>query len=469
VSIYRSNGILGAAVRLRWSEILILSIALAVVGMLFSSNRAFAASTAQNSVFSEEEAVFVHQGLSVSQANEDVSVQAEAAHANIVSAVQKTLGSSYAGVWFNPSDARFAIGVVSAAGRAKAQESAVQAGIGTKNVEEVSVRSTWSQLLGVQEEWNTRLANLANNQEVETGIDASGNAVSVTISSAASANTRAQLEREAEAAKVNVSVKVTPSSTLAVKAASASCYIPFCYSPIRPGVQIRSTVEKTKDGEHQAYCTSGPFAVGPNGYTYMLLAAHCIEALRTGEIDPWFSSYPNGEIGGIGEYAGESAHLNEGGDYAAILINSAFWTLPGDDPVYGITAEWKTNESYIVTGEQESYEGLANCHEGYHSGEQCGTVTQVNSTIPIKYELDTGTRTIYVHGLVRDSACGDEGDSGGPWLSTPTPGTDGQAVMEGTMIAIAGECFATPSYYEPLHTILSNEGLVLLTYYNEVK
>jgi hypothetical protein len=403
-------------------------------------------------------------GTSASRAVADAEVQAVVGATNAPEKIEAALGSDFAGIWFDNANSHLVVGLASDTSRAIAEQAAAAAGV-SAYVEEKSVRSSWTELLAAQEAWNAKLSTLIKGQEASTSLVPASNAVSVALSSAVPSSTIATLEDEASTASVNTLVNiVAPSGLEATPDSTTSCYHPYCNKPIAPGVEIYSEPE----GGTLASCTSGPLAVGPNGYTYMITAGHCAEAKYITETGYWSSCYANGySCGAIGKVAVGSTHLNEWGDFTAVLINSAFWTNAGEEPLFGDTAEWKTNTSYNVVGEESSYQGLANCHAGWHSGEQCGTVLAVNVTVTISYSPHGKSEPIAVHGLVEDSACTDAGDSGGPWFSTGSPGVDGSALMEGITLASVGECFAEPSWYEPLQTILSTEGLVLLTAYNQ--
>lgn len=402
------------------------------------------------------------QGISVEQAEADLTTQWRTDKRSVPAEISSALGTAYAGVWFNNKDGRWAVGAPSSTATKAATAAAESAGIG--KVEVIPVKTTWAELAAAQKQFDETHRGLFARRELETAIVPSQNTVVVSLSSAASEATKDAVRTLVDASEGRLSVEAVPPTTLQFTSDTTTCTpSSWCPKPLVSGVEVYSTPEK----ETQVQCTAGPLMRGPNGYTYMTFAGHCAEGEYTGEKDAWYSQTPYNEVGAIGDVAQGSTHLEEYGDYSEVLINSPFWTLAGDTPLYADVAEWKTADEYVVVGQTASYEGLDNCHEGYHSGEQCGTVEAVDVTAAIKYDLDIGERVIDVHELVRDSACADKGDSGGPFLSTPSFEVDGQASMEGITVASAGECFAKPSLYEPLQIIEEVEGLELLTYYNQ--
>jgi hypothetical protein len=185
--------------------------------------------------------------------------------------------------------------------------------------------------------------------------------------------------------------------------------------------------------------------------------------------------------------------------------------------------------------------GISNCHEGATSGEQCGAVQNTNESTPIKYarlalklklvngseiikgielkpwnklqdgwfiagtgipqgttieaspkqgeikmsnkatmggeQLLTFSEVTTVNGLVKDSACGEPGDSGGSFLNTnnnelrvdgiDVAGTEQQKCTASTPTG-PGTCATCTSYYEPIATALGTEW-ELLTPKNETR
>jgi hypothetical protein len=349
----------------------------------------------------------------------------------------------------------------------------------TAAVRYATVRSTRAQLLAAQAEWDVRLAPLFARQQAMTGILSASNAVSVTLSSSVSSRERGDLEREAATASVNVSVAVVPASQLRISARSKpSTCDPFkskeayCSKTITSGVLI--TPEP--NAKPTLYCTAGPMAIPKEKpkklETYLLTAGHCIlEATN----EPWYSSTQKGvetkEIGSKTELV-----LGEKGDYGDILIKPppGFWLEPGLTPAFPGVVKWSAKEEKAlpIEGEEASFENLDNCHQGATSGEQCGIVKAINQTFT--YKVGTGAREkeVTVKGLVKDEACGEGGDSGGPWINVTGGGeirADGTEAAGPPEKCVGHTCLKCESYYEPIKTSLEGLGLELLTTANETR
>jgi hypothetical protein len=146
-----------------------------------------------------------HKGLSPARAHKAILVQGEVAQANLVSKIEATLGSEFAGDWFEPATAQVHFGTTSMASQRTAERVIVRAGL-TAGAVATPVRSSWGELQTAQHKWNQRLEALFARAEVQTALDASGNAVAITLGSAVPSTERAALELEASHANVNVNV-----------------------------------------------------------------------------------------------------------------------------------------------------------------------------------------------------------------------------------------------------------------------
>jgi streptogrisin C len=96
--------------------------------------------------------------------------------------------------------------------------------------------------------------------------------------------------------------------------------------------------------------------------------------------------------------------------------------------------------------------GASVCRSGWRTGWRCGTIKARNVTV----NLPGGT----VSQLTRTSACGNRGDSGGPFVSL-----GGQA--QGVLSAGHGpeedeDCCYADTYFQPVRPILARYGLNLL-------
>jgi hypothetical protein len=360
------------------------------------------------SLFAKETAVLAKKGIPPARASRALDVQGKIASADVVSDVQAALASAYAGVWFDPTTALLHVGVTSEADRLIAQGAIAQTGLASV-VAFTPVRSTWSALAAVQEQWGQRLGMLFAGQGTTTALDARHNAVYVTLSASTPPEERAELEHEAAVASVNVVVHTAP--PIHVESA-AVCKFPaqfeaYCETTLVSGVGIAP-------GSPEPLCTAGPLLI-EGKETYMLTAGHCFAStLETEGVieEKVTSAYPEAkakqkEIGKEGSWVYTLSR-----DFAAVKISagSAFRNEQ-PTPVPALLAEWgkKTTSPQAVIGDAANVEGNTNCHEGMTSGEQCGTIEKLN------VEVEDSKKNKFKH-LVKDSACAEAGDSGGPFL-----------------------------------------------------
>jgi Trypsin-like peptidase domain len=426
------------------------------------------------SLLAKETAVLVEQGVSPARASQALDVQHEVAQANLVSAVEAAMGGAWAGAWLEPGAAQIHFGVTSQAGRQAAQQVAAQAGLAAA-VAYAPVRSTWSALLAAQEQWHSKLAVLLAGQQAMTGLDAQRNALSVTLSSSVPPAERAVLEGEAAAASVDVVVNVAAPSHFDIGPTAARCKFErenaYCEKTLVSGVAVSTNTEKPR-------CTAGPMLIEKNE-TYMLTAGHCFTANEETEDEGLIkaktdSAYPETEalqkqIGSEADFVYSPAR-----DMAIVKVieGSSFRAAP-PTPVPALLAEWgkKTESPQAVIGEAANVKGEANCHEGMTSDEQCGTIGMVSIEI-------AGMRHRWEH-VVEDSACGEAGDSGGPFFFSNSKVNN--VTMQGMIVAAnkAKPCNeeGKTTYYEPLKDegakdfgILSTfKGKELLTTANETR
>jgi hypothetical protein len=421
--------------------------------------------------------VLTDKGLSSERATEALNVQGQVATANLISALEAALGEKYAEVWLEPSAAQLHIGVTTAASRTVAEKIVRQADMSASAVAAVtytSVRSTRAQLLAAQKEWSARLAPLFTGQQVGTAIDSSLNAVAVKVSSSVPPRERDRLKHEAASASVNVVITIVPPSELAfqLRSAPSTCPLPFlkeeayCSATLTSGVLITPNKRaKPPWKEEEYYCTAGPLGMpkekGKKLETYVITAGHCIKETAK----PWYSSTP-----GAGQKTEEiglavTTRLNETSDYGDILVKQpGFWTEAGLTPVFPGVVKWTSaaEKAFQVEGEEPSAKGLVNCHQGATSSEQCGIVLMTGVEKEVNGELKKG--------LVEDEACGEGGDSGGPWINTTLSGAlrvDGTEVGGPPEKCVGHTCTKCKSFYEPIKTSLEGLGLELLTKSNE--
>jgi hypothetical protein len=416
--------------------------------------------------------VLTRRGLSLERAHAALATQSQVETAELAPKLEAALGASFAGVWFEPDTAKFCIGVVSGASRRAAEQVVAQAGLAGV-VSYVSVRSTWAQLISAQSEWNVKLARLLAGQQASTGLTASNNAVSVTLSSSVPEHERARLEREAADAHVNVSITIVPPQALAAKPRNSQCEFKraeaYCSKPIVAGVLI--TPEN--NAKPEKYCTAGPLAILPNPTTLaaeletlLITAGHCTNLFAN-----WFSSlHPGKETEPLGPTVKSLWNLI--GDYGAIALKSN-WLEVGTTPALAQMTHYQDTglrEAQSVLGEAASVQNSAVCKQGATSAEQCGAITSTN----VLFRYSVGSETQDVDGLVRTNACGEQGDSGGPYATLPSSnGVDILGIEVAGPTETCSGLFCPKSlcdsYYEPIKTALTGLKLELLTTTNQTR
>jgi hypothetical protein len=389
-------------------------------------------------------------GISPERANEAIAVQSEVVSTELASKITAALGDSYAGVWFQPAEAKFYIGVTSAVGRKTAEQVVAKSGVAAGVVVIQQVRSTWLELLAVQEQWTKKLAKLRANSQAGTAIVTQNNAVRIELSSSISAAERTALENEAAAANVNVIISVVPPAQLHPGEDAVTCSATFksektyCEKTIVAGVSIGI-------GTEAKVCTAGPMLIAGRE-TYMLTTGHCFgtssPAGGTSETIAVKSEYPSG--GGLKEIGNEvtwvkkterdmaivKVKLPPGGGFAENLPT----------PVPALMAEWgiaNPATPHVVNGQAKAETlgvGAMVCHEGMVGGEHCGVIKALNVT--------SGSLTEH---LVETTGCAEAGDSGGPWFSR----SGGEILILGIHVASVAErrCNNPPvigTLFEPL-------------------
>jgi hypothetical protein len=386
-------------------------------------------STSASAPFVKEMAVLTNQGISPQRAAQALHVQGLVAQADLPNRLKAAMAGAFAGVWFEPATAQLHVGVTSSAGGRRADGVATGANLAA-NVTTTPVRSTWAQLLAVQNQWDSKLVKLFTRGQVQTGLEPQHNAVAVTLNSSVPAPERAAIEREASTASVNVIVTVVPSRDLeAAPRAETKCknfvtFEAYCDKPVTSGVTIKGKItckeeplnevgnsyyKSQKECEERAvvgkegkwlreipFCTAGPLAAQlEKREWYVLTAGHCI----TEEKENWWALNTKAEEGVIGptkafsfgvkigeKGATECGGKCDGGDYGQISIEQpGAWSGPNaNNPVFAVTAEWKKKEekSYPVKAVAAPLVGVIDCHEGQSSGESCGKIEALNVTIP---------------------------------------------------------------------------------------
>jgi hypothetical protein len=415
-----------------------------------------------------ELAVLTRQGISSARARQALDLQRQVAETHLAGKIESALAGGYAGVWFEPVTAQLHVGIAPSTNSPAATRIAAQAGL-AGSVVETPVRSTWSELIAAQNQWNEKLAKLLAGAEAKTGIDSSHNAVSVTLSTSVPASERAALKREAAEASVNISISIVSPSQLDIKP-RATCKAPFvereayCEKTLVSGVGIGFKGEKP-------VCTAGPMLI-EGQETYMLTSGHCFTEVENPNAvlinEEVNSAYLNGVQKEIGKEV--TAYYNKARDMAEVRIKPppSSFTEGLPNPVPALMAEWKENPKtpHTVAGSMEVIAKTTVCHNGMISGENCGEIKAENVTFAGKEHL------------IEVTACGSKGDSGGPYFFR---GKGKEVFMVGMETAGPKPECSEPgpylSYFEPLvgvpgavaFGILPTFGLALLTTANEVR
>jgi hypothetical protein len=420
-----------------------------------------------------EQAVLTSQGLSPTRASQALNLQGRVEEAHLPLRIETALGDAYAGVWFDNAVAKFDVGVTSIASRQAVGHAVARTGL-TGEVVEIPVRSSWRALMGVQEQWNKKLAKLLASGDASTGIEVPHNAVMVRLSSAISSHERSVLKHEAAAASVNVVVSVASSPSIGI-GREAACEKAFvtkkarCEKTIVAGVgwscNVVPATEVCEAGAvnpSAAQCSAGPMLIEGNE-TYMLTAGHCF-----GEGNPTAGTqfaatkvtaeYPEEvgqkEIGKEGIW-----YQNAERDIAEVKVvrgGSFAGALP--TPVPALMAEWAIEPAkpHAVEGEQAVTATPLQmvCREGMTSGERCGEVRAVNVTF-------LGTSR-----LVETTACGEPGDSGGPYV-LGTEAAKAPLLMMGTLVSgkepVCPPGANTRTYFEPLLNLPGLQNFSILS------
>lgn len=169
-----------------------------------------------------------------------------------------------------------------------------------------------------------------------------------------------------------------------------------------------------------------------------LTAGHCAEG------------YPSFRMGGT--YLGKTAGVDfPTKDYAYVKTNAS---LAGRGVVRRGTS------LVAVKGSSVAPVGARVCKSGAATGWSCGNVLARNVTVRLWL---SATRSVFVKGLTKTSACSVRGDSGGPWLW----GSQAQGLTSGA-VTYAGKCGSAVgrpqiSYFQPIRPALSAYGLTLAT------
>jgi hypothetical protein len=325
-------------------------------------------------------------------------IEREIARTDVGTRMETALGPAFGGAWFEPSEGRVHIGVISPTGQRAVESVAAHAGLG-EVVTATSVAVTWRQLEDAQTRIDGEVADLFARGEVKTSLSAARNAVEVELGSAVPEARQAALRRNAAAAGAPVSFKVVPDSDLTANA-EARCKEfeedkANCDKPIVAGVTI--------EGATGEICTAGPAAIlqdlstGEKATaTYLLTAGHCLKELGGGVGTKWYGFTKKKGEEGEKQLIGEAEQFLKGEEGAAkvrvdiglIKINNpGNWVHEGADKATPVTpgiVPWDPTKEVepipiVAQGPKEPMVGTQVCVSGQTSGTSCGKV--INSSV----------------------------------------------------------------------------------------
>jgi hypothetical protein len=347
-------------------------------------------------------------GVSAEKAGDALQTQSAGAEADIVGGLEASLGSRYAGAWFDNRAGEFVVPVLGAKAAEAASVELAGAGIARSDYRTVSVKTSWEDLEAAQEQLDQELAQPMSEGLVQTSIDPRTN--SVVIRQAAGMGEVAAQAVEEEALSAGVGVEVRDREVDRFHPVPAACGLGGglyfnCDAPLRGGVGI---------GKHgmASSCTAGFKATGlSTGNRYVLTAGHCA-------INPTISEWDAYDHNGTGQYLGvtESAYWGTNGhDIAKIRANgSSYWDVPSW-PTQII--EWNpetftmTNSEHAISSESSSYVGQYACLTGTATGTDCATVKAMDITVSGVF---SGLSVIVRHLSELAPVCNIPGNSGGP-------------------------------------------------------
>jgi V8-like Glu-specific endopeptidase len=404
-------------------------------------------------MLSAEIAATAREGIPPGRAREAVEVQSEVERTDLIAKMEAALGDAYGGAWYEPAAAQLHVGVTSSAAQRMAEALAAREGLGG-SVTENLVRSSSDELVKTQEQFNLRLTDLFERQEVSTSIAYEDNAVRVNLASSAPADRRDAVEGEASILPVDIDVvQVPPEQTqIVLQAGRCRKFEPkkaYCDPTIVGGMRLE---KETKVG-----CTVGPAVLlkdltKETTETFVLTAGHCIGKIG----EPFWAFSKTGEkreelgksTAKLSEEAGDKA------DVGVVKVDNAFWKQAGLIPVVPTIAPWSKEEEtepFAVTGQTAPAAKAKTCISAQTSGFHCGTIKEAKVAVGKleKVAVVEGTET-------------EEGDSGAPWFS------EKEKLVEGTHIGETGA--GNPFFQElvfGLEQLKAKIDLELLTTKNE--
>jgi len=333
------------------------------------------------------------QGISLSQAEIDLQLQDQAG--DIAGQLEQTLGSTYAGLWFEAEHGRFHVDLAPGTDRRAAEEVVSGLGVASATLFD-SVAHTWPEVEATADALLRQLAPYGASVAVITSPQR--NAPLIEVAANASDPAVSAADTAAAAATIPATVVQVPARELT--ASSNACNFPNCDAPIKGGVWIRSTADPER---YYNACTAGVEVEDANHYDYVLTAGHCFSGSPYYNYPyNWRAAYSNGQECELGPPI--ASELSTKGDAGVIAGPRGCGALAAQ------IVEWGVIENYPVHAQAKAYVGLFMCHMGEHSENQCGTVETANVATTIKYSVGK----IRVEHTDRMCALSLPGDSGGP-------------------------------------------------------
>ncbi len=340
--------------------------------------------------------------VSAREASDTLNTQEKGA--GVVEVLRQTLGSQYAGIWFDNTAGEFVVPLAAKSDAIRVQRAFNDLGLAPSTFRLADARFTWTQLENKKERLlEQSLSKPFLNGEIQASIDPRANHVSVTLSGTANEGRSAEV-----ADAVNQYGPAAEIERKKFNPIPVACSFGDCDPPLRGGVAI------TPKNSPGTMCSAGFKALGnANGNRFVLTAGHCTYGVSTYLAQPASSPFESKEIGPV-----EATYTNASGyDVGLIKANGGYWdTTPWPTEV----VYWSPKESYeavnphvAITAEASSYIGEWACHSGQSSGTSCGTVKEVDLDLSFETEGRPQIRNdlSFVTG---PELCIEGGDSGGP-------------------------------------------------------
>ena len=196
-------------------------------------------------------------------------------------------------------------------------------------------------------------------------------------------------------------------------------------------------------GDGYLYACSVGFPVRQGTSSGFATAGHCGDAGEVTYYEP--SQWTLGVR--LGTYAASNFPNpgQTGNDMAWVRLDAGHTPAAS---VYG----WGKGD-VTVRGATEAAVGAAICRSGRTTGWRCGTIEAKNQTV----NYSSGETIL---NLTRTTACSEGGDSGGSFITTPG---QAQGVLSGGSGSCKGGGKRSRSYYQPINPILSAYNLTLVT------